>query len=132
MNWKRFPALILGLVAVVVQVGGPLLFAFSPEQDALVAAVTVALVGVATAWLVRGDALVAAIVGLAQAMLALGLGFGLALPADTQSLIMAAVAAAAAAFVHSQVVGPVPATLGHSPLAVVPVPPPARPGEGFR
>jgi hypothetical protein len=126
MSLARFPALTLGMVSSIVQAVSGLFLALSPHQTALINALVVAVLGVVTAWLVKGDALVAALVGVGQAMLALLIGFGLNLPTDLQASIMAFVAAAAAAYVHTQVVAPVPAEPGSSPLeptVVVPPPP---------
>lgn len=126
MTFTRLPALTLGMAAAAVQVAAGLFLRLTPDQTALVNAVIVAAIGVATAWLVKGDALVAALVGVGQAVLALTLGFGLAIPAPLQASIMGLVAAVAAAYVHTQVVAPVPAEPGWSPLepAVVIPPPP--------
>lgn len=126
MSLARFPALTLGMVSGAVQVVAGLFLALSPHQTSLINALVVAVLGVVTAWLVKGDALVAALIGVAQAMLALLIGFGLNLPTDLQASIMAFVAAVAAAYVHTQVTAPVPHEPGSSPLepTVTPPPPP--------
>jgi hypothetical protein len=116
MNIARFPTLTVGVVAAALQVVSGLWLHWSPDQSAVVNAVVVAAAGVITAWLVKGDALVAALVGLGQALLALTLGFGLTLDTPTQAAIMTLVSALAAAYVHTQVAGPVPAEVGSSPL----------------
>jgi hypothetical protein len=127
MSLARFPALTLGMVSSIVQVVTGLFLTLSPHQTSLINALVVAILGAVTAWLVKGDALVAALVGVAQAMLALLIGFGLDLPPDLQASIMAFVAAVSAAYVHTQVTAPVPHEPGSSPLepSVVPPPPPS-------
>jgi hypothetical protein len=126
MPLARFPALTLGMLSSIVQAITGLFLALSPHQTALINALVVAILGAVTAWLVKGDALVAALVGVGQAMVALLIGFGLDLPPDLQASIMALLAAAAAAYVHTQVTAPVPPTPGSSPLEPTVVPPPPR------
>jgi hypothetical protein len=123
MQLSRFPALAFGVLAAGVQVLVGLVGHLSPEQTGLINALVVAILGAATTWLVKGDAIVASLMGVAQALLALMLGFGLAIPPNSQATIMALVSALVAAFVHSQVTGPVPAEPGSSPLEPASVPP---------
>src|SRR4051812_22935337 len=126
MSLARFPALTLGMVSSIVQAVSGLFLALSPHQTALINALVVAVLGVVTAWLVKGDALVAAFVRVRQAMLALLVGFGLNLPPDLQAPIMAFLAAAAAAHGPTQGLPPGPAGPGAPPLeptVVVPPPP---------
>jgi hypothetical protein len=126
MSLARYPALVLGMVASVIQVGSGLFLDLTVAQTSLINAAVVAILGAVTAWLVKGDALVGALVGVGQALLALMIGFGLVLSPELQASIMALVSAAAAAYVHTQVVAPVPPQPGSSPLepTVVPPPPP--------
>jgi hypothetical protein len=125
VNIVRFPALALGALASIGQVLPALAFSVTPNQQSLIAALIVAILGAGTSWLTKGDSLVASLVAVGQAMLALMLGFGLHLSPDLQGAIMALVAAAAAAYVHTQVSAPVPPEPGSSPLEPsVPVPPP--------
>lgn len=116
MDFRRFPTLIISVIAVLVQIGSTALVDLTPAQQGLISAAVLAASGVATAWLVKGDALVAAIVGAGQALLALGIGFGLELPAETQTMVLSTLTLLAGAFVHSQVTAPVPAREGSSPL----------------
>lgn len=103
MKLSRDPALWLGLVAAVVQLTAAFIFPLSIEQQAVLNALAVALAGLATAIWVRRDGQAAAIVGLAQAAIAVGLGFGLEISTEGQAAIMAAVTTAAAMFVRTQV-----------------------------
>lgn len=109
MRLSRDPALWLGLVAAVVQLVAAFIFPLSIEQQAVLNALAVAVAGLATAVLVRRDGQAAAIVGLAQAAIAVGLGFGLDISTEGQAAIMAAVSTAAAMFVRTQVVAKVDA-----------------------
>jgi len=126
MSLARYPALTLGMLASVVQVATGLFGSLTSSQTALLNAAVVAIFGAVTAWLVKGDALVGALIGVGQALLALMIGFGLVLSPELQASIMALVSAAAAAYVHTQVIAPVPPQPGTSPLeptVVVPPPP---------
>lgn len=109
MRLSRDPALWLGLTAAVVQLVAAFIFPLSIEQQAVLNACAVAVAGLITAVWVRRDGQAAAIVGLAQAAIAVGLGFGLDISAEGQAAIMAAVSTAAAMFVRTQVTAPVSA-----------------------
>lgn len=106
MRLSRDPALWLGLVAAVVQLVAAFIFPLTGEQQAVLNAFAVAAAGLITAvWVVR-DGQAAAVVGLAQAAIAVGLGFGLDVSAEGQAAIMAVVSTAAAMFVRTQVTAP--------------------------
>lgn len=110
MLFGREPALILGFVAA----GLKLLTAFgldvSADQQALINAVLAAAVGVWLAVVAKNGAWAAAIMQLAQGVMALFVGFGLDWSADKQGLVMAAVAALLALFERTQVTAPVALT----------------------
>lgn len=107
MKLSRDPALWLGLIAAVVQLVAAFIFPLSTEQQAVLNAFAVGIAGALTAFFVRRDGQAAAIVGLAQAAIAVGLGFGLDIKPEGQAAIMAFVSTAAAAFVRTQVVAKV-------------------------
>lgn len=102
--FHREPALWLALVASVVSVGGNLVLHWSPEQQSLVNALALAVVGLFTAWSVDRGGLGAAILGFISSALALGVGFGWHLAATDQALLMSLAAAVVAMFVRTQVV----------------------------
>jgi hypothetical protein len=105
----REPAVILGLVAAVVQLVSATAFPLTPDQQGVINAVAVALAGVITAFAVSTDAGFAAVAGLVKAVIALALAFGLDLSPDLQSAIMVVVTAIGAFFVRTQVSAKVPA-----------------------
>ena len=111
MELRREPALILGTIAALVQMLSAFATDWSPEQQGLINAAAAAVAGLITAVMVHTDRLAPAILGAVQAVLALGLGFGLDLPADQQSVIMAFVAAVVAMFVRTQVTAPAERTV---------------------
>jgi hypothetical protein len=113
MSFKlsRDPALYLFLIATGVR----LLSAFGPwhvgtELQSLINAAATAIASFIVAAFVVRDKQVPAILGVAQALMALAIGFGLHLSAESQALIMSFVGGVVAAFVRTQVVAPVTAT----------------------
>lgn len=104
----REPALWLALVAAAVQLGTAFGLDLSKDQQALINAAAVAVVGVLTAISVH-DGIGAAVLGLFQAGVALGVGFGLHWSPDQQSTVLATVAALVAMFVRTQVAAKVTA-----------------------
>jgi len=109
MSFKisRDPALWLTLFATAVRLGAAFLFEISDAQQAWLNAAATAIAGLIVAVWVRRDGQVAALLGVAQALLALAIGFGLDVSAENQAVIMSFVGAVAAAFVRTQVVAPV-------------------------
>lgn len=105
---SREPAVWLSLFATALRLGSAFLLHFTDEQQALLNAVATAVAGVAVAFLVRRDGQVAAILGIAQALLALAVGFGLNVSAEMQAVIMSLVGTAVAAFVRTQVTAKAP------------------------
>ncbi|MFB7867370.1 hypothetical protein [Streptomyces sp. NPDC056069] len=86
--WGREPAAWLSLVAIVVKLAAAFGWDVSLETQANVNAVAAAAMGILIALLVH-DGLGAAIIGLAQAGLALAIGYGLDWSADRQAVVMA-------------------------------------------
>jgi len=107
---SRDPALYLTLFATVVRLAAAFVFHLTDGQQAVLNAAATALAGLIVALVVRHDGQVAAILGVAQALLALAIGFGLNVSAENQAVIMSFVGAVAAAFVRTQATAKVAAT----------------------
>jgi hypothetical protein len=105
----REPALILGLVAAAIQLVSATVLPLSIEQQGVLNAVAVAVIGLLTAAAVSAEKAAPAVLGVVQAVLACALAFGLALEPATQGAIMAFTTALVSAFVRTQVVAPEPA-----------------------
>ncbi len=103
----REPALWLGMVAAAVQMVSSFFVPLTVEQQALVNALAVAVAGVVTQLVVRKEGQAAAVVGFAQAVIALALGFGWGASPEQQAAVMAIVTAAAAMWTRTQVTAPV-------------------------
>jgi hypothetical protein len=111
MSFKlsRDPALWLTLFATAVRLFAAFILKISDEQQAVLNAAATAVASLIVAVWVRRDGQVAAILGVAQALLALAIGFGLDVSAEGQAVIMSFVGAVAAAFIRTQVAAPVTA-----------------------
>jgi hypothetical protein len=107
MLFGREPAVWAGLVAVAVQFVSAFVVDVSQDTQTAVNVAAAALLGLLVAFKV-GDGQVAALTGLAQAALALGMNLGLDWSADRQAAVMAAITVVAQAFVRTQVTAPVP------------------------
>jgi len=107
LNLSRDPALWLTLFATAVRLGAAFIFDLSGDQQAYLNAGATAIASLIVALWVRRDGQVAAILGVAQALLALAIGFGLDVSAEGQAVIMSFVGAVAAAFIRTQVTAPV-------------------------
>lgn len=105
----REPSLILGLFAAAVQLLAATLLPLTIEQQGVLNAVAVTVLGFMTAAAVSAERAAPAVLGVVQAVLACALAFGVALEPSAQAAIMAFVSAAVAAYVRTQVVAPVPA-----------------------
>jgi hypothetical protein len=110
MIFNREPALILGFAAAALK----LLTAFglnvSADQQTVINAVLAAAVGVWLAVVAHNGAWAAALMQLAQAVMALFIGFGLDWSAEKQGYVMASVAALLALFERTQITAPVSVT----------------------
>lgn len=110
MNVNREPALLwVGLIAPVVQAVAAFAIVTNPAVQGAVNAVAVALAGAITAWIVRDEHLLPALTGLAQAVIALVLAFGVHWTAEQQASLMAAIGVVAAYLIRDRVTAPVPA-----------------------
>jgi hypothetical protein len=110
---KREPATWLALVAVVVKLAAAFGLDVTADQQSAINAVAAAAMGLLVAAIAH-DAVGAAVVGLAQAALALALGFGLDWAADRQAVVMAAVTVVVGMWDRTQVTAPVPAAAARS------------------
>jgi hypothetical protein len=115
----REPAVWAGIVAVVVQFVAAFVVDVSQDVQTGVNVAAAALLGLLVAFKV-GDGQVAALTGLAQAALALGMNLGLDWSADKQAAYMAIITVVAQAFVRTQVTAPVPAPAVNSPTHAAP------------
>ncbi|GAA0705534.1 hypothetical protein GCM10010193_70780 [Kitasatospora atroaurantiaca] len=106
----REPALLLALVAVVVKTGAAFGLHVSTDQQAAINAAAAALVGLIVAFMAH-DGVAAAILGAAQALLALAVGLGLHWSADQQAVTMSLIAVLISMFVRTQITAPVPPPL---------------------
>lgn len=109
MRPSREPALWIAVGAAAIQLTAAFFVTLTVAEQALLNAAVVALAGFLTAVLVRRDGQVAAILGLAQAAIAVGVGFGLDWGPEKQAAAMAAVTSLAAAWARTQMtakVGP--------------------------
>lgn len=104
----RDPAWWLGVFAAVLMLASNWL-PLTIDQQALVLAVVNAAFGLITALSVSAEKVLPAIVGIFQALFAVFLGFGLNVPVNLQTAIMALVTALGAGYVRTQVVAPVSA-----------------------
>jgi hypothetical protein len=109
MKLSRDPALWLTLFATAVRLFAAFVIHLTDEQQAVLNACATAVASLIVAVIVRRDGQVPAILGVAQALLALAIGFGLNVSAEGQAVIMSFVGAVAAAFTRTQVVAPVDA-----------------------
>jgi hypothetical protein len=112
MSFKlsRDPALYLALVAMAVKLLSAFIIHVSDDTQTAVNAVAAAVAAAIVATVVRHDGQVAAILGVAQALIALAVGFGLNVSAGDQALVMSFLGLLAAAFIRTQATAPVSAT----------------------
>ncbi len=112
----REPVLWLALVAVSVKFISAFWINVTPDQQAVINAAAAAVTGLLVA-LSTHDGVNAAILGVIQAIVALGVGFGgLHLDADQQALIMSLATAILAMFTRTQVTAPVPPAQATAPV----------------
>lgn len=104
----REPVYILAFVAVALKLSSAYGLDVTAEQQAVIMAVLSGVVALIEAIVLRTGAAAAAIVNLAQGVLALFLGFGLDLSAEQQALWMLLVEGAVALMIRREVTAPVP------------------------
>lgn len=103
----REPAMVLAFFGSVVMVFSTFVFPLTPDQQGALNAVAMAVVGILTAWMVAVDGGLALVVGLAKAVIALAISFGLQWTPEVQVIVMTFVTVTAQLFVRTQVVAPV-------------------------
>jgi hypothetical protein len=116
----REPVLWLSLVAISVKVISAFLVHVSTDQQAVINAAAAAIAGLLVALSTR-DGESGAILGVVQALLALGVGFGLRWSPDQQAMVMSLASTVVAMFVRTQVTAPVPPSV---PIAAAKAPAP--------
>jgi hypothetical protein len=104
----REPALVLGLFSAALQLAVAFWLPWPDTTVVIVNAAAAAGLGLVTAWATRavdgGSSFQAAILGFAQALLTVGLTFGLDITAEHTTAIMGLLAVVTAAFVRGNVV----------------------------
>jgi hypothetical protein len=103
----REPAMLAMLCGITIKLISAFWLHLSTGQQSLLNAAVAAAIGVMVAY-ATSDGYSAAILGLAQALIALAIGFGLHVDADTQALIMSFISIAVAMFTRTQVTAPLP------------------------
>jgi hypothetical protein len=103
----REPALWLALVAVIVKVVAAFVVDVSPEAQTWINTAAAAAMGLAIAILVR-DGIGAAVLGFAQAVLALAVGFGLNWTTAQQAIVLSLITVVVGMFDRTQVTAPAP------------------------
>lgn len=107
----REPAVLwMALVTPLIQLISALVFPLNDEQQGVLNAAAAAALGVIVAFQVSVEKALPLLAGLVQAVIAVGLAFGLELAPETQSAILATVAALVGFFVRTQVAPKVPAS----------------------
>jgi hypothetical protein len=112
----REPAYWLALASGLIALVSAAVFPLTVDQQGVLNAVVAALLGITTAWALKGEGLVAALVGFFKAAIAAGLAFGLSLSPDVQSTAMVVVELVlTGVLVRPNVVAPVPASVSVDP-----------------
>lgn len=106
----REPAQFLGLLSALIALVSSTVLPLTVEQQGVLNAVAVAVVGLITAFAVSAEKAAPLVAGLMQAVLACALAFGVHLSPELQGSVMAFVAAGVAFWLRTQVFAPVPAT----------------------
>lgn len=112
----REVAVWLGMLSGVFQALSAFGFDVSVQWQAIITAVITTLFGLLTAVLV-GDGVIAAALGVAQALAALCAGLGLHMSTEHQALLLGSLAVVTSAFVRTQSLAPVPASAVSGPAA---------------
>lgn len=103
----REPALILAVIASAIMMIATFVYPITSDQQGALNAVAMAAVGALTAWTVAEDGGLALVVGLAKAVMALAISFGLHWVPETQAVVMGFVTVIAQLFVRQNVVAPI-------------------------
>lgn len=101
---QREPAiLIMGIVGALIQFISVFVFPLTDEQQGVLNGLVAVLVGAVTAALVSWEKVLPLLVGAVQAVLAVGIAFGLEWTPAQQTTLLALVGAIAAAWTRTQV-----------------------------
>lgn len=103
----REPAALLALFAVAVKMFSAFVMEVDENTQAYVNAAAAAGMGVFIAWVTK-DGVVAAVLGLGQAVIALAVGLGLEWDVATQAVVLSFVSLTLGAYDRTQVTAPVP------------------------
>ncbi|MFF3848058.1 hypothetical protein [Streptomyces sp. NPDC002328] len=103
----REPVYILAFISIVLKLSAAYGLDVSTTEQGAIMAVLSLIVAVVTAIVLKTGAIGAAIVNLAQGVLALFLAFGLGMSAELQALWMLAVEGLVALLLHREVTAPV-------------------------
>lgn len=103
----RDPAIFAGLVAAFVQLMSAIVLHWSDVTQGVVNAAVLAVAGFWVAWKVSYEKGLAALAGLAKALMALALAFGAHLTGEQQSSIMLFVTMGVAFWLRGQVSAPI-------------------------
>jgi len=106
----REPVYILAFIAITLKLSAAYGVDVSDAQQGAIMAFLSLVVAVASAIVLKTGAAAAAVLNLAQGVLALFLAFGLNMTAETQALWMLAVEGAVALLLRREVEAPVPVT----------------------
>lgn len=110
MNVLRFPAILwMAIVTPAVQLVSAWILHLTDEQQGVLNGLAAAVLGFVAMLGMDRDRALAGLGGVVQALIALGLAFGVELDPSAQSAILALVAGAVAFFVHTQVAAKIPA-----------------------
>jgi hypothetical protein len=105
----REPAYWLALGSALIALVSALFWSLTGDQQGLLNAGVAAVLGIATAWTLKGERLVAAIVGFFKAAIAIALAFNLDLAPEVQSSAMLFVELILTGFlVRPNVIAPIP------------------------
>lgn len=104
----REPVYILAFVAVVLKLAAAYGLNVTDTQQTLINTALALVVAAVSAIVLKTGAAGAAILQVANALIALFVGFGLNIPADTQAVWMSIVSAGLALVLHREVTAPVP------------------------
>jgi len=103
----REPAQVAAIVSAAVQLTTSLAFSLTEEQQGLINAATVLILGFATALTVSAEKAAPLLAGVVQAVMAVALSFGLLLAPQVQSSVMTFTAALVAFWLHGVVTAPI-------------------------
>jgi hypothetical protein len=109
LNVRREPALLwAGLIAPLAMALTAFFWTDNPAVQGAVNAAAVAVAAAITAWLVAAEDLVPLVLGAIEALIALGVAFGLGWTAEQQAAVMVPVGVIASILMRDRVVAPAP------------------------